>query len=72
MDEIDLRYCPTNNMWVDILTKPLQGSKFHQLQAVLMNCSVDYSKNHPLVLSYLFLLFQHNMLYRKLGKVDQL
>jgi hypothetical protein len=26
--EIDLQYCPTDNMWADILTKPLQGSKF--------------------------------------------
>jgi hypothetical protein len=25
---IDLQYCPTDNMWADILTKPLQGSKF--------------------------------------------
>jgi hypothetical protein len=26
--EIDLQYCPTNDMWADTLTKPLQGSKF--------------------------------------------
>jgi hypothetical protein len=26
--EIDLQYCPTDNMWADVLTKPLQGSKF--------------------------------------------
>jgi hypothetical protein len=26
--KIDLQYCPTDNMWADILTKPLQGSKF--------------------------------------------
>jgi hypothetical protein len=26
--EIDLRYYPTDNMWADILIKPLQGAKF--------------------------------------------
>jgi hypothetical protein len=26
--ELDLQYCPTETMWVDILTKPLQGAKF--------------------------------------------
>ena len=26
--EIDLRYCPTDVMWADVLTKPLQGQKF--------------------------------------------
>ncbi len=25
--EIDLRYCPTDVMWADVLTKPLQGQK---------------------------------------------
>jgi hypothetical protein len=45
--EIALQYCPTKQMWADILTKPLQGSKFHQMQAILMNCSIDYSKDPP-------------------------
>jgi hypothetical protein len=26
--EIDLQYCLTDNMWADVLMKPLQGSKF--------------------------------------------
>jgi hypothetical protein len=26
--ELDLQYCPTEQMWADVLTKPLQGSKF--------------------------------------------
>jgi len=36
-------------MWADILAKPLQGAKFHQVCAVLMNCPVDYSEEHPMV-----------------------
>jgi hypothetical protein len=40
--ELDLQYCPTELMWVDVLTKPLQGSKFHLMRAFLINCPVDY------------------------------
>ncbi len=25
--EIDLKYCPSDEMWADVLTKPLQGKK---------------------------------------------
>ena len=39
--ELDLRYCPTELMWADILTKPLQGAKFRLLRALLMNFPVD-------------------------------
>ena len=33
LGEIDLRYCPTDVMWADILTltKPLQGQKFRDV-----------------------------------------
>jgi hypothetical protein len=40
--EIDLRYCPTGQMWADVLTKPLQGQLFRDMQAFLQNCSRDY------------------------------
>ena len=33
-------------MWVDVLTKPLQGAKFRLMQAFLMNCPIDYSEDH--------------------------
>ena len=33
--EIDLKYCPTESMWADVLTKPLQGQKFHDMRAFL-------------------------------------
>ena len=40
--EIDLQYCPTGEMWVDVLTKPLQGQLFRDMWAFLENCSRDY------------------------------
>jgi hypothetical protein len=39
--EIDLQYCPTGQMWADVLTKPLQGQLFRDMQAFLQNCSRD-------------------------------
>ncbi len=51
--EIDLRYCPTDIMWADVLTKPLQGQKFRDMRAFLQNCPRDYDddielQNNPL------------------------
>jgi len=40
--EIDMRYCPTDVMWADVLTKPLQGQKFRDMRAFLQNCPRDY------------------------------
>ncbi len=36
--EIRIIHCPTEEMWADILTKPLQGKAFREMQAKLMNC----------------------------------
>ncbi len=41
--ELDLQYCPTEQMWADVLTKPLQGLKFRIMRAFLMNCPIDYT-----------------------------
>ena len=46
--EIDLRYCPTDVMWADVLTKPLQGQKFRDMRAFLQNCSRDYDDDAEL------------------------
>jgi hypothetical protein len=51
--EIDLHYCPTDIMWADVLTKPLQGQKFRDMRAFLQNCPRDYDddielQNDPL------------------------
>ena len=36
-------------MWANILTKPLQGVKFCEMRAFLMNCPTDYSEDSPFV-----------------------
>ncbi len=51
--EIDLRYCLTDIMWADVLTKPLQGQKFRDMQVFLQNFPRDYDndielQNNPL------------------------
>jgi hypothetical protein len=33
--------CPTEGMWADILTKPLQGKVFRVMRSKLMNCESD-------------------------------
>ncbi len=48
-NEITLCYCPTDSMWADVLTKPLQGSNFYHMRAILMNCPIDYHEEPPLI-----------------------
>ena len=43
--EMQLLDCPTEQMWADKLTKPLQGMAFKQMRAELMNCSVEYEED---------------------------
>jgi hypothetical protein len=43
--ETDLGYCPTDIMWADVKTKPLQGQKFRDMQAFLQNCPRDYDND---------------------------
>ncbi len=47
--DINLRYCPTDQMWANVLTKPLHGVKFWKMRAILMNCPIDYSEDRPLL-----------------------
>jgi hypothetical protein len=36
---------PTEVMWANVLTKPLQGTAFRQMRAKLMNCKVNYEED---------------------------
>jgi hypothetical protein len=38
---INVKFCPTDQMWADILTKPLQGLKFRDMRVFLQNCPQD-------------------------------
>jgi hypothetical protein len=40
--EIKVIDCPTEEMWADVMTKPLQGTAFRVMRAELMNCPVHY------------------------------
>jgi hypothetical protein len=42
-EEIDVKFFPTDEMWADVLTKPLQGQKFRDMRAFLQNCPRDYN-----------------------------
>ncbi len=42
---INVKFCPTDQMWADVLTKPLQGQKFRDMQTFLQNCPQDYEDN---------------------------
>ena len=43
--EMQILDCPAEQMWADVLTKPLQGIAFKRMRAQLMNCSVDYEED---------------------------
>ena len=42
MGEMEVQYCPTEKMWVDLLNKPKQGAAFRKDRAMLMNCPIEY------------------------------
>ena len=41
VEEVNLKYCSTDTMLADLLTKPLQGQKIRDMYAFLQNCSRD-------------------------------
>ena len=36
--EVEINYCPTDDMIADVVTKPLTGAKFIYLRSLLLNC----------------------------------
>ena len=43
--QVNIAYCSTKKMLSGIFTKPLQGAKFWEMRAQLMNCPIDYHKH---------------------------
>lgn len=41
--DMTVEYCPTKEMWADVLTKPLQGELFRIMRSNLQGCDVNYS-----------------------------
>jgi hypothetical protein len=54
--DVEVRYCPTETMWADVLTKPKQSGPFCLDRSQLMNITEDYddevesTNTHPLLL----------------------
>ncbi len=46
--KINVKFCPTDKMWADVLTKPLHGQKFRDMQAFMQNCPQDYDDDNKL------------------------
>jgi hypothetical protein len=48
--EIKVIDCPAEEMWADILTKPLYGMAFQTTRDQLMNCPINYEgpSNEPM------------------------
>jgi len=40
--DMTVEYCPTKEMWADVLTKPLQGELFRVMRSNLQGCDVKY------------------------------
>ena len=59
--EIDVKFCPTDEMWADVLTKPLQGQIFFDMRAFLQNCPRDYDDEYEAKLSSTMMSQQHSI-----------
>ena len=46
--EIKVTPCPIEEMWADVLTKPLQGMAFRKMHSKLMNCPVNYDEEEEI------------------------
>ena len=40
--DLSVYYCPTEKIWADVFTKPLQGTEFKEMRYMLINFPVDY------------------------------
>ena len=55
--EVEIRYCPTKNMWSKVINKPKQGTSFRKDYAIMVDVPEEYNNNkeyhrtHPDLLS---------------------
>ena len=55
--EVDVRYCPTTEMWSDVLNKPKHVTQFKKDRAKLMNVplayddDLEFKNTHPVLLT---------------------
>ena len=42
----NIKQCPTNQMWADVLRKPKQGQAFWDIRAKLINYYVNCTEEH--------------------------
>ena len=50
--ELEVRYMPMDQMWSDVLTKPLMGIKWQEMRAKLMNRPVNYDDKAERLATY--------------------
>ena len=43
--DMEVRWCPTQEIWSDVLTKPKQGQQFRLFRSHMMNCPINYNEN---------------------------
>jgi len=40
--DMSIEYCPTEEMWADVMTKPLQGQAFRKMRSKIMNMPLEF------------------------------
>ena len=56
--DFEVKYCPTDEMWVDMLTKPKQGNPFKKYRSLLQNVHINYDdederkRSHPEIIPH--------------------
>jgi len=46
LGKVKMTDCPTERMWADVNSKPLQGTLFKIMRDKMMNCGVDYEDGY--------------------------
>ena len=55
-EEPEVQHTRTENMWADVNTKPLQGTKFQAMRVQVMGIDVEYGDNAARLRTHPFLM----------------